>query len=113
MKRRINKDVMMRAITIATLALVFVGVMVTLISIVDQSHVSVSDILFETVSAFGTVGLSTGITASLSPFSQVLLMITMFGGRVGVFTMSMAVAKRMSHQDQCSIRYPEDRVMIG
>ncbi len=113
MKRRINKQVMMRAITIATLALVFVGLIVTLISIFEQNHLDISSILFETVSAFGTVGLSTGITASLSPISQILIIITMFGGRVGVFTLSMAVAKRMSSQNTCNIRYPEDKVMIG
>ena len=108
-----NKDVMMRAITIATLAFVFVGFITMLLCIIEQHHIAASDLLFETVSAFGTVGLSTGITYTLSPLSQILIMLTMFAGRVGVFTMSLAVAKRMRKQDTSNIRYPEDRVMIG
>ena len=113
MERRMNKDVMMRAITIATLAFVFVGFITMLLCIIEQHHIAASDLLFETVSAFGTVGLSTGITYTLSPLSQILIMLTMFAGRVGVFTMSLAVAKRMRKQDTSNIRYPEDRVMIG
>lgn len=113
MKRRMNKDVMMRAITIATIAFVFVGLITILLCIAEQAHLSAADLLFETVSAFATVGLSTGITHALSPISQVLIIVTMFAGRVGVFTVSMAVAKRMSKQDVSNIRYPEERVMIG
>ncbi|MEG0382736.1 MAG: potassium transporter TrkG [Christensenella sp.] len=112
MHRRMNKEVMMRAMTIAALAAMFVGVM-TLIGAIAQPYLLSSDLLFETVSAFGTVGLSTGITPTLSSFGQILIIITMFAGRVGVFTLSIAVAKRMSKQDSCNIRYPEERVMIG
>ncbi len=112
-KRRINKQLVMRAITISTLALLSVAVVTVLVSIFEQHHINVSDILYEVTSAFGTVGLSCGITASLSPISQILIMITMFGGRVGFFTVSLALAKRMSRQQSCNYRYPEDKVMIG
>lgn len=112
MHRRMNRDVMMRAITLTVLAAVFVGFM-TFVGSAAQPHLTSSDLLFETVSAFGTVGLTVGITPSLSAFGQILIIITMFAGRVGVFTMSMALAKRMAKQDTCNIRYPEERVMIG
>lgn len=112
MRRRMNRDVMMRAITLSVLAAVFVG-FITFLSSAAQPHLTSSDLLFETVSAFGTVGLTVGITTSLSAFGQILIIITMFAGRVGVFTMSMALAKRMAKQDTCNIRYPEERVMIG
>lgn len=113
MKRRINKQILLRAIAISTLAMVSVAVISLFISIAEQHHIAVSDIFFETVSAFGTVGLSTGITASLSPISQILIMATMFGGRVGFFTVSIALAKRMSRQQSSNFRYPEDKIMIG
>lgn len=112
-KRRINKQLVLRAITIITLATLSVAVVTVLISIFEQHHISVSDILYEVTSAFGTVGLSCGITASLSPASQILLILTMFGGRVGFFTVSLALAKRMSRQQSCNFRYPEDKIMIG
>ncbi|MEA4853690.1 MAG: TrkH family potassium uptake protein [Christensenella sp.] len=113
MKRRINKQLIMRAITISILALVSVAVVTLLVSITEHTRFSIGDILFETVSAFGTVGLSTGITASLSTASKILIMLTMFGGRVGLFTVSIALARRMSRQDNSKIRYPEDKIMIG
>ncbi|MEG0914414.1 MAG: TrkH family potassium uptake protein [Christensenellaceae bacterium] len=113
MKRRINKQLMMRGIAISTISVLFVAVITTLIAIFEQGNLTISDVLFETVSAFGTVGLSTGITASLSPISQILIMITMFGGRVGLFTVSLALARRMSKQSSVNIRYPEDKLMIG
>ena len=113
MKRRMSKDVMMRAITIATIAFVFVGFITMLLCIVEQSHLAASDLLFETVSAFATVGLSTGITHALSPVSQILIIITMFAGRVGVFTVSMAVAEAQQQAECKQYTLSEERIMIG
>ncbi|HSW10717.1 MAG TPA: TrkH family potassium uptake protein [Bacillota bacterium] len=68
------------------------------------------DVLFEAVSAFGTVGLSTGITSELSVFGRLLLPLTMFVGRLGPITVALAIAQR---QRAAGVRYPEDRVMVG
>jgi trk system potassium uptake protein len=66
-------------------------------------------ILFEQVSAFGTVGLSTGLTTELSDAGKLWIILTMFVGRVGPITIAMSAVRT----PQTNIQYPEGRVMIG
>jgi len=65
---------------------------------------------FEVVSAFGTVGLSTGITPSLNDPSKIGLILSMFVGRVGLLTLALAVAFR---KKQDKFIYPEETIMVG
>ena len=67
-------------------------------------------VLFETISAFATVGLSTGITASLPPSAELTLVVLMFVGRVGTITVATALALKRS---QRPYRYPEERPIVG
>ena len=67
-------------------------------------------LFFETVSAFGTVGLSTGVTTDLSTIGRLLMTLLMLIGRLGPLTMGLAVAARMRRP---LYRYPEERVMVG
>jgi len=67
-------------------------------------------LLFEAVSAFGTVGLSTGITPSLTTVGKFAIMLLMFAGRIGPLTLMIALARK-GRQDK--IGYPQARVMIG
>jgi Trk-type K+ transport system membrane component len=66
--------------------------------------------LFEAVSAFGTVGLSTGITGNLPPAAEVVLVILMFLGRLGPLTLGSALALR---QRRILYEYPKERPAIG
>ena len=93
-------------ITFLSLGVVFAGTLV--LSLCEQQKFL--DIIFETVSAFGTVGLSTGITPHLSIPGKLTLVLTMFIGRVGMITLVTAFARTRKHFD---IRYPEGRVLIG
>jgi trk system potassium uptake protein TrkH len=68
------------------------------------------DLFFESVSAFGTVGLSTGLTSALSSWGHLILIATMFVGRIGPITIGIALAQR-THRDV--YRYPQERVTIG
>ncbi len=68
------------------------------------------DVLFEVVSAFGTVGLSTGITSTLLVPSRLVLVVLMFLGRVGPLTLGLALTWRGPKADW---QYPEESVMIG
>ena len=70
------------------------------------------DILFEAVSAVGTVGLSRGITASLSSVGKVVIIAMMFMGRIGPITLVMAFAARR-RKAQPNIQLPEERILIG
>ena len=68
------------------------------------------DLLFETVSAYGTVGLSKGITQDLTSFGKIIIMLTMYAGRVGPLTLGFAISNRMRPS---KLRYPEANVLIG
>jgi trk system potassium uptake protein TrkH len=68
-----------------------------------------AQILFEVVSAFGTVGLSTGITPDLNPFSEFIIILTMFIGRVGPLT----IASLWSFKAMSNVSYSEETITIG
>jgi Trk-type K+ transport system membrane component len=71
---------------------------------------SLDRVLFESISAFATVGLSTGITADLPAAAQLILAVLMFVGRVGTITVASALALQTTHRHY---RYPEDRPIVG
>lgn len=95
-----------RAFTLIFLSLLFIGLSVFFISINDADKGLVK-IAFEAFSAFGTVGLSLGITSSLSTISKVTLMITMFVGRVGTVTLMAAFIRQSKH---LYYRYPKEEI---
>ncbi len=82
------------------------GVM-ALLSVTDFA---LRDVIFEAVSAFATVGLSTGITPQLPPAAQGIVILLMFVGRVGVVTIGAALALRAA---RAPYRYPEERPIVG
>lgn len=106
--RRISRDVQRQALTVALLAVGFVGT-ATLV-LLTVSDLALDDALFETVSAFATVGLSTGATADLPPAGQAVLVALMFLGRVGTITVATGLALRTR---QRLYRYPEERPIVG
>jgi trk system potassium uptake protein TrkH len=70
------------------------------------------NVLYEVTSAFGTVGLSTGITPQLQDFSKVMLVFTMFLGRVGPLSFAVAIAMRENRRLQNAV-FPEGKIMVG
>jgi trk system potassium uptake protein TrkH len=107
-ERRLPKTLVYKAVSLTVFAIALVGLITILISITD--HFSFLRILFEVTSGFGTVGLKTGITPFLSDFARVLLILTMFAGRVGLLTIAVSLAQRLQPGN---IRYTEENVMIG
>jgi trk system potassium uptake protein TrkH len=73
------------------------------------SSYPLTDTIFEVTSAFGTVGLSTGITANLPVAGHMMLTVIMVAGRVGLLTFITALALR---SQQLSYRYPEEQPII-
>ncbi len=109
-ERRIAKDLVYKAMTITMLALSWVA-FVTLIMSLVEPHAFIR-LLFEVVSAFGTVGLTTGITPLLCDTSKILIALTMFIGRLGPLTIMVALA-HAKQNNQADTKYIEDRVVIG
>ena len=107
-RRALPVDTQRQAVTVALLALgaVAIGTMVLLL----VTEYSLDLILFQVLSAFGTTGLSPGITHELPPAGQVVVMGLMFLGRVGTVTMASALALRYRHR---AYRLPEERPIIG
>jgi trk system potassium uptake protein len=108
-KKRISYETVYRSIGIlfSYLGLIFGA---TFILFISEKGFNLTQILFEVVSAIATVGLSTGITSSLSPFGRVVITIVMFTGRIGVLTFLYVIIKSRKEK---SIKYPEDTLSIG
>lgn len=107
-QRRISNESILKAFQVFLLALLVVIFGVFLIAIAEAGKFSFLQISFEGVSAFATVGLSTGITPFLGSFSKVVLMIIMFIGRLGPFTIASSLRARES-----VLKYVEEQVFIG
>ena len=108
-KRKLPRDLVNKAIAIVTIAILWIIVVTFILSITEEQ--AFIDILFEVVSAFGTVGLSLGITTQLSTIGKLVIILTMFVGRIGPLTMFMALAQRL--QVASVIQYPDEEIMIG
>ena len=78
----------------------------------SADHV-VFDVAFEVVSAFGTVGLSTGLTPNLNVFSKIVIGITMFIGRLGPLTIVSIWNRNWMKNTNSEVDYIEERIMIG
>jgi trk system potassium uptake protein TrkH len=106
--RRIPPAAQRQALTVAFVALNAVVIGALLLMAMGPHDFSSS--LFEAISAFGTVGLSTGITADLADGAKVVLIMLMFVGRIGPHTLGAALVLR---ERQRLYRYPEERPLIG
>jgi len=106
--RQLETEVVFKALSITMLALGMV-VSVTMILTISEK-MDFLPVFFETVSAFGTVGLSTGVTSELSSFGRILITLTMFAGRVGPLTLALAFAERKRNG---VYHFPREKVMVG
>lgn len=107
--KRIGQATVLRATAVVILGLTMTTAAAMIISYLED--LPFLSCLFETVSAFGTVGLTLGITPDLNSASKLILIFLMYLGRVGILTMTYALAIKMD--DKTKIRYPEAKVMIG
>jgi len=106
--KRLSRAVHREAITITLLSMA--AVMSATIALLIMTNFDLDVVLFEVVSAFGTVGLSTGITADLPPAGQLILMLLMFLGRLGPLTLGTALVLR---QRKVLYELPKERPVIG
>jgi trk system potassium uptake protein TrkH len=108
MGRRIGYRVERQALVVATLARLFIAT--GTLMLLSFTPLPLSHALFEVISAFSTVGLSTGITADLPPAAQITLVVLMYVGRVGTITVATALALG---QTKKSCRYSEENPIVG
>ena len=107
-KRRVSQDIITKVLTVIALSLALIIIMTILLSYTEGGDFI--KVLFEVVSAFGTVGLSTGITSSLSIAGKIIIIITMFTGRIGPLGLALSLIQKREPE---MIRYPEEKIMVG
>ncbi|HEX2959248.1 MAG TPA: potassium transporter TrkG [Chitinispirillaceae bacterium] len=109
-KRRLPFLILNRALVIFAFSVIVVAVAITLLSITEQAPIL--DIIFEAISAYGTAGLSLGLTGSLSMSGKIIIILLMFIGRLGTLTLVFAITSP-TEQPPVRIEYPSESVMIG
>lgn len=108
--RRLGRQVVDRSLAIVASALFLITTVILILA--GRERAPLLPIMFEVFSAFGTVGLSTGLTPHLSLAGKLIIAATMFAGRVGPLTLAVALA-RIQGRGERPFRYPEERVMVG
>lgn len=111
--RRFTQGNINRAFMITFVAAVFLGIVTLLLSVFEDvpSNFGIEYVAFEVFAAFSTAGLSLGLTNHLSTFGQILIMLVMFVGRVGIFTVMFSVLNVKNNR--VNYRYPEEEILIG
>ncbi len=107
--RRIPKEQIYKGLGIILLAISWIVFATLVLDVVEKADFLA--VLFEVVSALATVGLSAGLTPKLSGAGQVIIILTMFLGRLGPLTVAYALTTRQQRKQQ--YRYPEERIIIG
>ena len=114
-RRRLNPTLVARAFFLSLIAFLAINVVAALLLITEARDLLPT--LFETISAFGTVGLSTGeagsplsLSGHFTSAGQLLVAASMFMGRIGPLTLAVALARRRA---AAPIRYPEGRILVG
>lgn len=108
-ERQIPVSLILKAVGVVVGSITTIVSATTLMSIADPG-VEFINILFEVVSAYATVGLSTGITAALTGSSKLILAATMYMGRVGVLLLMAAL---LGDPRPSTVRYPEESLLVG
>ena len=107
-RREVSGESVSKAFAVIALSLVWLGIAISALSLTDGRH-GLLALAFESFSAFSTVGLTLGLTPSLSTGGKILIVITMFLGRVGTLTMLVALIKKRRER---RYRYAEEEVLF-
>ena len=114
-KKTFSNELVRKAYSVLIYSLLVVGtstffLCITEANLLESGQFDIIDILFEEVSAFATVGLTTGITPLLSTGGKLIIMLSMFVGRIGTLTFAYVLTKNISN---LKYRYPDAHIMVG
>ena len=107
--RKISHKLRNQAFAIFTMGTIWVVTAAMLLSIIDGEVHDLEEVLFETVSGFGTVGMGIGITSEWNMWGKLILTLTMLVGRVGIMTFMISLIT----QKPSAIKYPPEDIMVG
>jgi trk system potassium uptake protein TrkH len=107
--RALAGEIIVRAFTLVALALAVIFLS-SWILLASQPEMGMQNALFEVFSAFGTVGLTMGVTPELTPVGKIVIILTMFTGRVGPLTLLFALSRRRARG---KFEYAEESVLVG
>ena len=107
--RRLEDNALKMASSVVTVNLILT-LSATFLIIATNATLSLSDVLFEVLSAMGTVGLSTGITSDLNTFAQIVIVLLMYCGRVGSISLALVFTE---HRIPSSVQNPREKINIG
>jgi len=110
LRRRVPGTMLHKSLSIIIIGMTIVSV--TTMVLLFSYEGDFMQVLFESVSAFGTVGLSTGITPDLCTFSKIQIIITMFFGRVGPLSAAIFITMRQNNR-KLPYKYPEGKINVG
>lgn len=108
-RREVPVESVQRAFAIVSLSIFVIGGVVFLLALFEPEKELIA-LMFESISAYSTVGLSLGITGDLSTASKIVLIFTMFVGRVGTINLLTGMLRRMHY---ATYRYPEEQILIN
>ena len=109
-KRTISRNIVYKAVAISFISVFIIFSVTMVLSITETSNFLT--ILYETISAFGTVGLSLGLTLELTTVGRIVIIFTMYTGRVGPLTLALALAQRQK-KPKPIMKYVEEKIMVG
>ncbi len=108
-RRTIGQELIYKAFAVFVFSATYIFIAIVIL-VISEPDLAVERIVFEEVSAFATVGLSTGITADLSSFSKLVLVSSMFIGRIGVLSLAFSLSVPVRSN---AYKYPNSHIMIG
>ncbi|GAA4836924.1 TrkH family potassium uptake protein [Algivirga pacifica] len=111
-RRTISPMVVRKAYSLLVFSMTYNVMAIFLLTITEEgnANIGILELAFEQISAFGTAGISMGITGDLSSWGKVIIILSMYIGRVGTLTLALALSSRVYTN---SFQYPEEHVMVG
>lgn len=110
-ERSIAQDVIQKAVAVIFMSFVLVLFVTGILTLTEKADFLI--LLFEATSAFATVGLTVGLTPTLTNIGKIAIIFTMFAGRIGPLTLVFALSHKRNGPQQNQIKYPEEKIMIG